>query len=183
MMPKNTSLNGLQIITSKLKSDKRGSFSRLFCAHELANAIGERKIVQINQSLTMKKGAVRGLHFQKPPHAEMKLVRCLKGCVWDVAVDLRANSPTLFQWHAEKLSAESNNMMVIPEGFAHGFQVLEPDSMLLYLHTAYYAPESEGGLHPNDPKLAIEWPLEITELSERDCAHRFLTTTSTGYTL
>jgi dTDP-4-dehydrorhamnose 3,5-epimerase len=111
------------------------------------------------------------MHFQYPPHAEMKLVRCLKGRVWDVAVDLRYRSPTFLQWHAEELTPNSGRMMVIPEGFAHGFQVLEPDSELLYLHTAPYTPSAEGGLRHNDPKLGIHWPLHVTDLSERDAAH------------
>ncbi len=111
---------------------------------------------------------MRGVHFQKAPHAEMKLVRCLKGKVWDVAVDLREGSPTQYQWHAEILSGENYKMMVIPEGFAHGFQTIEPDSELLYLHTEYYHPESEGGLHPLSERLGISWPLDITQLSERD---------------
>jgi dTDP-4-dehydrorhamnose 3,5-epimerase len=114
--------------------DERGFFTRLFCHNELGELIGARQIVQINQSSTRTVGAVRGLHYQHGPSAEMKLVRCIKGKVWDVAVDLRAGSPTFLYWHAEELSAENAHMMVIPEGFAHGFQVLEEDSELLYLH-------------------------------------------------
>ncbi len=151
--------------------DARGSFARLFCERELAEVIGHRRIVQINHSCTTQVGAVRGLHFQYPPHAEMKLVRCLRGRVWDVAVDLRSNSPTFLRWHAEELSPANFRMLIIPEGFAHGFQVLEADSELLYLHTALYTPEAEGGLRHDDPRLAITWPLVVTDLSSRDAAH------------
>jgi len=127
--------------------------------------------VQINHSRTATVGAVRGLHFQNPPHAEMKLVRCLKGRVWDVAVDVRRDSPTFLCWHGEELIPADLRMMVIPEGFAHGFQVLEPDSELLYLHTASYAPGVERGLRYDDPALGIAWPLAATELSARDAKH------------
>ena len=116
-------------------------------------------------------GAVRGLHFQLAPHAEMKLVRCLKGRVWDVAVDLRAGSPTFLQWHAETLSPDTMRMIVIPEGFAHGFQVLEPDSELLYLHTAAYNADAERAVRYDDPRLGIRWPLPVTQTSLRDAAH------------
>ena len=101
----------------------------------------------------------------------MKLVRCLKGRVWDVAVDLRANSPTFLKWHAEELSPAKAGMMIIPEGFAHGFQVLEPESELLYLHTALYAPDAEGGIRFDDPMLGVKWPIAVTDLSKRDTDH------------
>jgi dTDP-4-dehydrorhamnose 3,5-epimerase len=148
--------------------DSRGSFSRLYCERELSVFIGSRKIVQANLSRTITVGAVRGMHYQQAPHAEMKLVRCLKGRVWDVAVDLRANSPTFLKWHAQELSDANSRMMVIPEGFAHGFQVLESDSELLYLHTEFYNPHLEGGIRYNDPQLDILWPLPIADLSDRD---------------
>ncbi len=169
-----TPLSGLMVVDTAPHSDARGSFSRLFCSQELEALLGARHIVQINHSRTAQVGAVRGLHFQHPLHAEMKLVRCLKGRVWDVAVDLRQGSPTFLRWHAEELSPGSTRMMVIPEGFAHGFQVLEPDSELLYLHTACYAPAAEGGLRHDDPRLAITWPLPIADLSARDQSHPHL---------
>src|SRR3546814_6280440 len=136
--------------------------------------MGGRHIVQINHSRTTMVGAVRGMHFQSAPHAEMKLVRCLKGRVWDVAVDLRAGSPTFLRWHAQELSEDNARMLVISEGCAHGFQALEPDSELLYLHTAPYTPEVEGGLVYDDPRLAIKWPLSIADLSARDQQHPYL---------
>lgn len=156
--------------SSKYK-DSRGSFMRLFCLHELFDVLGERKVVQINQSITVKEGAIRGLHFQYPPYAEMKLVRCLNGKILDVAVDLRKGSKTFLQWHSELLSPENNKMMVIPEGFAHGFQSLEDESEILYLHTQAYQTEFEGGFLFNDPKLNIQWPKECTDISERDTKH------------
>ena len=166
-----TPLQGVVVVETTPIVDPRGAFARLFCERELAAVIGNRHIVQINHSRTRTVGAVRGLHFQHPPHAEMKLVRCLKGRVWDVAVDLRAGSPTFRQWHAEELTPDNALMLVIPEGCAHGFQVLEAESELLYLHTAPYTPAAEGGISPTDPLIAINWPLVITELSERDTTH------------
>ena len=165
-----TPIPGLMTADATPYVDARGAFARLYCERELSELIGPRRIVQINQSRTLAVGAVRGMHYQHPPHAEMKLVRCLKGRVWDVAVDLRMHSSTFLCWHAEELTAENGRMMVMPEGFAHGFQVIEP-SELLYLHTAFYQPGAEGALRYDDPRLAISWPLDVTDLSERDAKH------------
>lgn len=178
-----TPLAGLQVARSEPHHDARGAFVRLFCARELQPLLGHRQIAQINQSRTSRVGAVRGLHFQYPPHAEMKMVRCLRGRVWDVAVDLRAGSPTFLQWYARELTPEDATMMVIPEGFAHGFQVLEPDSELLYLHTEFYHPPAEGGLRHDDPRLEITWPSTPMDLSPRDLAHPLLDDDFTGVTL
>jgi dTDP-4-dehydrorhamnose 3,5-epimerase len=114
------------------------------------------------------------MHFQHPPHAETKLVSCLRGEVFDVAVDLRHNSPTFLRWHAERLSADNHKTLVIPEGFAHGFQTLTDDCEMLYFHTAAYQPGAEGGLNAQDPRLAIEWPLPVVGLSPRDAVYQFL---------
>jgi dTDP-4-dehydrorhamnose 3,5-epimerase len=168
---RSTPLDGLHVAETSPHHDFRGQFARLYCENELSELTDSRKIVQINYSRTSAIGAIRGMHFQVPPNAEMKLVRCLKGRVWDVAVDLRQNSPTFLHWHAEELSANNNHMLIIPEGFAHGFQVLEPDSELLYLHTAFYNPTSESGLRFDDPALNIVWPLEPMDLSSRDQNH------------
>ncbi len=165
-----TPLTDLVVVDSLPATDHRGRFARWFCTEALAPFLGRRGIVQINQSITHRPGAVRGLHFQNAPDAEMKLVRCTHGRVWDVAVDLRPDSPTFLRWHAEELSAANARMMVIPEGFAHGFQVLEPDSELLYLMTAPYRPDSAGGIRYDDPSLAIAWPLAVTDISDRDLA-------------
>jgi dTDP-4-dehydrorhamnose 3,5-epimerase len=175
-----TSIPDLVVVETAPHVDERGSFARLYCEDELESLIGARKIVQINLSRTAKIGAMRGLHYQLPPHAEMKLVRCLKGRVWDVAVDLRHNSPTLLHWHAEELTAINNRMMIIPEGFAHGFQVLEPESELLYLHTSRYMVSAEGGLRHDDPRLAIDWPHPVIDLSPRDEAHSFVKSNFSG---
>ena len=166
-----TPLPGLKVVETTPFQDSRGAFSRWYCERDLAEIIGDRRIMQINHSRTVAAGAVRGLHFQKPPHSEMKLVRCIKGRAWDVAVDIRQGSPTYRKWHAEELTPENARMVAIPEGFAHGFQVLEPESELLYLHTAFYAPESEDGLRFNDPMLDISWPMPIADVSVRDQSH------------
>lgn len=166
-----TALSGVVVVDTQAFVDHRGAFARLYCEQELAAVIGTRRIVQINHSRTVSLGAVRGLHCQHPPAAEMKLVRCLKGRVWDIAVDLRAGSPTFLKWHAEELTPGNARMLVIPEGCAHGFQVLEADSELLYLHTAMYQPNAETGFAHNDPRLAISWPLDVTDLSNRDQSH------------
>jgi dTDP-4-dehydrorhamnose 3,5-epimerase len=166
-----TSIPGLVVVETTPHVDIRGAFARLYCEHELANVMDGRHIVQVNHSRTATIGAIRGMHFQYAPGAETKLIRCLKGRVWDVAVDLRLGSPTFLQWHAEELAPETRRMLVVPEGCAHGFQVLEPDSELLYLHTAFYAPEAEGGVRYDDPRLGIAWPLPVTDVSPRDRAH------------
>jgi dTDP-4-dehydrorhamnose 3,5-epimerase len=169
-----TTIQGLRLIERHPLADERGFLSRLFCAEELAAAGWSRPIAQINHTLTRQRGMVRGLHYQRPPHAEMKLVTCLHGTVWDVAVDLRAGSPTYLQWHAEELSASNRRALLIPEGFAHGFQTLTEDCELLYLHSAAYEPSAEAGLNVADPRLVIEWPLPIAGLSERDTRHLML---------
>lgn len=163
-----TAIADVNVIQTNARSDSRGAFSRFFCEKELATVIGERRIVQINHSRTAAVGAIRGLHYQRAPHAEMKLVRCIRGRVWDVALDLRKDSPTLLQWYAEELSPENGRVLVVPEGCAHGFQVLEAESEMLYLHTAFYVPEVEGGVAYDDLRINITWPLPVTELSEGD---------------
>jgi dTDP-4-dehydrorhamnose 3,5-epimerase len=165
---------GLRAVTRQRIGDSRGFLSRIFCADELKAAGWERPIAQINHTFTARRGTVRGMHFQRPPEAEMKLVTCLKGEVWDVAVDLRTGSPTFLQWHAERLSAENGRALLLPEGFAHGFQALTDDVELLYCHSAAYVPAAEGGLNPRDARLAIEWPLPISEMSNRDTRHPVL---------
>lgn len=170
-----TSIPGLKLILRKPKGDRRGYLERLFCSEEFRSLLPDgRGLVQINHTLTTTRGAVRGMHFQYPPHAEFKFVSCVRGEVFDVAVDLRRESPSFLQWHGEVLSAENHKTLLIPEGFAHGFQVLKGDSEMLYFHTASYQPTAEGGLNPRDPKLAIQWPEAITELSERDASHPIL---------
>lgn len=180
MHVRSTGIAGAMVVEGQPHTDHRGAFSRLFCERELAEVVGDRHVVQINHSRTHAVGALRGMHFQHPPHAEMKMVRCVRGRVWDVLVDLRAGSPTFLHWHAEELSPDTSRMLVIPEGCAHGFQVLEADSELLYLHTAFYTPASEGALRYDDPQLAIPWPLPVTDLSERDKTHALLSNNFIG---
>lgn len=169
-----THIAGLMVVETNPYIDPRGAFTRFYCERELAPCLGSRRIVQINYSRTVSIGTIRGLHFQRPPHAEMKLVRCLKGRVWDVAVDLRTASSSFLHWHAEELTPGNARMLVIPEGCAHGFQVLEPDSELLYLHTAFYTPDAEDGVRHDDPRLAITWPLPGADISQRDTSHPFI---------
>jgi dTDP-4-dehydrorhamnose 3,5-epimerase len=177
-----TPLAGLRILQRKPLGDSRGYLERLFCSEELQALVPDRHIVQINHTLTANCGTVRGMHFQRPPHAEIKFVSCLHGEVFDVAVDLRDNSPTFLRWHAEVLSADNHKTLVIPEGFAHGFQTLTDDCEMLYFHTAPYQASAEGGLNALDPRLAIQWPLPVAGLSPRDAAHPLLGNDLTGVT-
>jgi dTDP-4-dehydrorhamnose 3,5-epimerase len=161
-------IDGAYMAQSKPHADARGSFMRLFCAHHFRDAHGTRDIVQINWSHTLMPGSVRGMHFQAGADADAKWVRCMDGRVWDVIVDLRRESPTFMRWHSVELSPDNARAVFIPEGCAHGFQTLEPDSRLLYLHTAFYAPAAERGIAHDDPQLAIAWPRPVTMISERD---------------
>ena len=165
-----TPLGGLKVICRTPITDSRGSFSRVFCQEELAGAGWRKPIAQINHSYTARRGTIRGLHFQRAPNAEMKLVSCIRGAVWDVAVDVRAGSPTFLQWHAEQLSAENGRSLLIPEGFAHGFQALTDHVELVYCHSVAYAPQTETGLWPLDASVSVPWPLAATDMSDRDAS-------------
>jgi dTDP-4-dehydrorhamnose 3,5-epimerase len=183
MQIRQTGISGVCVVDTAMRADHRGAFGRLFCEEALAPVLDGRRIVQINSSRTTALGAIRGMHYQLPPHAEMKLVRCLRGRVYDVALDLREDSPTFLHWHAEELSADNASMLVIPEGCAHGFQVLEPESELLYLHTTAYAPDAERGIMYSDPAAAIRWPLAVTDISRRDLSHPLMAADSKGIAL
>ena len=174
MKIKQTPLQNAFVIEPEPFRDDRGLFARVFCQQELQHILHNKNIVQINHSLTRQKGAIRGMHFQYPPKEEIKMVKCLRGLVFDVIIDLRKGSPTFLKWYGEVLSAENMKMMYIPEGFAHGFQTLEENCELLYLHTEFYSPEHESGVRYNDPKVGIKWPLEATDISERDKNHPLL---------
>jgi dTDP-4-dehydrorhamnose 3,5-epimerase len=163
-----TPIDGLMIVETAPMHDARGSFDRVFCDAEFAELRPHLRWAQVNLSRTQVKGAIRGMHFQYPPSAEAKLIRCLRGRVLDVAVDVRARSPTFLRWHAVELDARAPLQIFIPEGFAHGFQALTDDVQLLYFHTAPWSREHEGRLRHDDPTLAIRWPLPITEVSDRD---------------
>lgn len=155
-------------ISLERRSDDRGFFARLFCRAEFAQQGLTADWAQINNSLTVHKGTVRGLHFQYPPSSEVKLVRCIRGAIFDVGVDLREGSPTFGMWAGIELSAENRDMLYLPAGFAHGFQALTDDSEIIYFNSATYAPEMESGLRHDDPDVAIRWPLPVTSLSARD---------------
>jgi dTDP-4-dehydrorhamnose 3,5-epimerase len=170
-----TGIAGLTIVERSRIGDARGFLCRLFCSEELQAAGWRKPIAQINHTMTRRRGTVRGMHYQTPPHSEMKLVSCLRGEVWDVAVDIRRGSPTFLQWRAERLSSENLRALVIPEGMAHGFQALTDDVELLYCHSAHYTPGADLGLNPRDPALSIAWPAGIEEISARDAAHPYLT--------
>lgn len=163
-------LAGAYRIDLERREDTRGFFSRLFCAKEFANHELNTSWVQANDSFSREEGTVRGLHFQRGKMAEAKLVRCIKGAVWDVIVDLRAGSPTFGEWTALKLDDDNRAMVYVPPGFAHGFQTLHPNSELLYLHSQVYSSGHEGGLAHDDPTLSIPWPLPVVGLSPRDAA-------------
>ena len=169
---RDTPLHGLKVVRRERLQDARGSFERLFSRDELADAGWHGPVVQVNRSITRLPGAVRGLHFQHPPHAEWKLVSCLHGEAWDVALDLRRGSPTFLQWHAQRLSPDNGAALLIPPGCAHGFQALTADVELLYCHSAAYAPAAEDGIHPLEPRAGVRWPLPIAMLSDRDAAFR-----------
>jgi dTDP-4-dehydrorhamnose 3,5-epimerase len=170
-----TPLDGLVVVTRHPRRDERGSLERLFCEHDLASLLpAGRRIVQVNRTCTRTPGTIRGMHFQRPPHAELKIVSCLRGAVFDVAVDLRPWSTTFLEWHGVTLEAEAHTALVIPEGFAHGFQSLVADTELLYFHTAAWTAGAEGALHALDPALAIRWPLPVAAMSDRDRTHPFV---------
>jgi dTDP-4-dehydrorhamnose 3,5-epimerase len=173
-----TAISGVFEVLAQPFADHRGAFLNAFRAQELAfmSSWGDRSIAQVNLSRTEAVGTIRGLHLQAEPHSEAKLVRCLRGRVWDVAVDLRQDSATYGQWHAVELSPDHCNALLIPEGCGHGFQVLEPGSELLYLHSGAWEPEAESGVRWDEPQLEIAWPLPAADLSDRDRSLPFLPT-------
>ena len=169
-----TPIAGLREVETAPHRDARGSLTRLFCAEAFEPLVPGLRFVQVNHSITLGRGTVRGMHLQRAPAEEWKLVRCLRGRVFDVAVDLRDGSPTFRRWHAVELAADNQRQVFIPPGCAHGFQALEDGSELLYQHTAPYAPDCEDGVRYDDPGLAIRWPLPATGLSMRDLGFRSL---------
>jgi dTDP-4-dehydrorhamnose 3,5-epimerase len=177
---KQTPLRGCYEIEMTPFTDERGWFGRFFCKEEFAAIGHEKEWVQMNHSFTKNKAVVRGMHFQVAPYSEIKLVRCISGAVHDVVVDLRKDSDSFLKWFALELSAEKRNLLYIPEGFAHGFQTLTENAELIYLHSEYYNPKAESGLRYDDPKIGINWPLEIIKVSERDQEHELLNETFQG---
>jgi dTDP-4-dehydrorhamnose 3,5-epimerase len=161
-------LSGAYLIQLEPRADARGTFARAFCAREFAAKGLRESFVQANISTNLKAGTVRGLHFQRDPHAEAKLVQCVKGSIYDVVVDMRKESATYLRWTGAELSDANGMMIYVPAGFAHGYQTLLDKTNVLYLVSEYYTPESESGLRYSDPKLAIEWPHAVSEISEKD---------------
>lgn len=169
--PEATPISGVFQLRRSVHRDTRGSFGRAFCAAELL-AIGWMwPVAQVNISSTVSAGTVRGLHFQRPPFADMKVITCVRGEVWDVVVDLRAGSPTFLQWYAAPLSAVGGQSMLVPPGCAHGFQTLSDDVDLVYCHSAAYSPSAEDAVRFDDPLLNIPWPVPVRNVSDRDLAH------------
>jgi len=164
----NKFLGGAAEILCSPHADERGWFCRFFCQTELFELNRGLEIVQINSSFTKYAGTIRGFHLQRAPYEEDKIVRCIAGKIYDVMVDNRKDSPTYGQWQDVILDAEKMNMVYIPKGFAHGFQTLTPDCQILYMHTQYYHPEAEDGFHYKSPELGLTWPLDVTDLSDRD---------------
>lgn len=178
-----TPLDGLLEIQGDVFEDERGSFRRLFCDADFAAIRPNLHFCQINLSNTIKSGTLRGMHFQNPPSSEAKLIRCLKGRAFDVAVDIRAGSPTFLHWHAVELNPGLNNSVFIPEGFAHGFQALEDGTELLYFHSAPWQKQDECSLRHDDPRLGIQWPLAVGAISDRDRNSALLDADFTGLQL
>jgi dTDP-4-dehydrorhamnose 3,5-epimerase len=169
-----TKIKGLYVAELEPLNDNRGFFTRAYCNKKLRKAGVAKSIKQINHSLTSVVGTIRGMHYQNSPYTEAKMVRCIAGEVFDVVIDIRKHSDTFLHWHGEYLSSKNLKMMVIPEGFAHGFQVIKPNSELLYLHTESYEKSSESGILFNDEKIGIEWPLQAADISDRDLKHKMV---------
>lgn len=169
-----TILAGSYTIELEPFSDERGWFARYYCKKEFSAIGHDKEFVQMNHSVSKAKGTIRGMHYQVQPYREIKLVRCIAGKVWDVIIDIRSGSPTFLQSFGVELSAENRKMVYIPEGFAHGFQCLSDDCELLYHHTEFYQPAAEAGIRFSDPLVNIQWPMEPTNISQRDADHPLL---------
>ena len=161
-------LPGAMLVEPERRHDARGWFARVYCEKEFAERGLPTRMVQTNLSLTRKAGTLRGMHFQKAPDAEDKLVRCARGAIWDAIVDLRPQSPTYCQWFGAELSEDNGRMLLVPKGFAHGFVSLTDDAAVTYQVSAFYAPGSEGGARWNDPAFKIEWPVPVLDMSDKD---------------
>ena len=170
MLFRPTGLQGVQLIELEPARDERGFFARTFCTQEFAAQGLVTGFVQHSISFTRRAGSVRGMHFQKGPHEEVKLLRCLQGAIHDVLIDLRPHSPTYRRWEAYQLTAESRCQLYVPAGLAHGFQTLTPDTEVAYLISAFYAPAAAAGIRHDDPAFAIAWPLPVADISPKDRA-------------
>ena len=164
----NLELSGAYLIEPELHEDDRGFFSRIWCKEKFSKICETTQIYQINNSYNKKRGTLRGLHFQKPPNSEVKIVRCTKGSIWDVIVDIRVDSLTYGKWFGAELSSDNRLMMYVPKGFAHGLISLTDDSELIYFVSEPYTPESEGAIRWDDPFHGIQWPIDPIFISEKD---------------
>ena len=180
MIFEETKLKGAFVISLNPLTDARGGFSRTFCKKEFQQIGHKKEFVQMNHSWNRNKGTIRGMHYQIPPYQEIKLIRCVRGSVMDVIVDLRKYSPTFLRHVTVELSAENKKMIYVPEDFAHGFQALEDDSELIYHHTEYYTPDADRGLRFDDPALNINWPLPPVMISEKDKSYKLIDNTFKG---
>ncbi|HLO59720.1 MAG TPA: dTDP-4-dehydrorhamnose 3,5-epimerase [Bacteroidales bacterium] len=178
-----TPLKGAYIIDLNPISDERGMFMRTYCKNEFAEIGHDKEFVQFNQSVTRQTGTIRGMHYQVPPFSEIKLLRCIRGSVFDVIIDLRQDSPTFLQYFSVELSERNMLSLYIPQGFAHGFQTLEDNTQLIYHHSAFYTPGFEAGIRYNDPAIGINWPLSVSVITEKDKNHPLLNNTFKGITL
>lgn len=181
MIFEETKLKGAYIISLQLLTDNRGGFTRTFCKKEFEQIGHKKEFVQLNHSYNTHKGTIRGMHFQLPPHQEIKLIRCIKGSVLDVIVDLRKDSETFLQHISIELSAENKKMIYVPENFAHGFQTLEDNCELIYHHTEFYTPQADSGLRFDDPALAINWPLPPVMVSDKDKNYKLINNNFKGF--
>lgn len=168
MLFEKTPLLGAYLIGLERRQDDRGHFARAFCASEFAEHGLETTFVQANLSTNTKAGVVRGMHFQRSPHEEVKLVRCIAGAIYDVIVDLREGSATYLKWFGARLTPENGLMMYVPRGFAHGYQSLTDGATAHYMVSALYSPGSEGGVRHDDPAIGIQWPEHVADLSPKD---------------
>ncbi len=167
----NAPLEGAVVIDLEKREDDRGFFARAWCEHEFADQELSTRLVQCNLAFNEAEGTLRGMHYQAAPYGEVKLVRCTRGAVYDVIVDMRPDSPTFKQWMGVELTAENRRMLYVPEGFAHGYQTLVPETEVFYQVSEFYTPEAERGVRWNDPAFAIEWPdTEVRTISEKDAS-------------
>jgi len=165
-----TPLDGARLVELEKRGDDRGFFARVFCEREFEQAGLVNKFVQVNNSLSAKRGTLRGMHYQLNPAAEVKIVRCLRGALYDAILDMRPNSPTFGKSFGAELTPENRLMMYVPRGFAHAILTLADDTEALYLVSDFYAPDQERGIRWNDPRFAVEWPIAPTEISPKDAA-------------
>jgi dTDP-4-dehydrorhamnose 3,5-epimerase len=178
-----TNIEGVLVLDRAKSEDQRGSFERLYCSDTFESVCGFEHVAQANFSQTSTTGSIRGLHLQLTPESEKKLITCTLGKVFDVAVDMRQGSPTFLNHFSIELNSIDAQSVLIPEGVAHGFQSLSSNAGLIYFHSRNYSPQHEFGFNPFDPRLGIDWPLELTDISDKDANHEFIKSDFTGLPL